>query len=413
MHSERNKNKTCILELEKVDIKKLILIGLIAQTGCVTEYLPELREREILITVEGIITDLPGTDTIRIYRSLPLWTKEPRQPIRHCDVWITDDTGNSDTLREVTIGTYVTDPSAFRGMPGRTYTLHFNTLESDGWHRYESIPMKMKPVPEIDSVYYEKEPGLISNVSVDGCRIYLDTHGQQDSCRYFRWEYVETWEFSLPFDVLNKTCWASASSERIMVENTSMLGKNSVSRFPLVKIDEPVEKLLRKYSILVKQYSLNEDEYRFWEKLQNSVSQVGGLYDIVPGTVTGNIYSLDNMYEKVAGYFSVSAVSMKRLFIKDNFQNHNQMYSNCVVDSAFYVFFPYPVDGYWWIRYDYTIPPPYIEYINQDQWGVTWWPIDEFPATTPPKRLITNKRWCADCTSKGSAIRPDFWDEDE
>lgn len=389
-----------------------ILPLVVSVSGCVTEYLPELREREIIITVEGIITDLPETDTIRIYRSLPLWTKEPRQPIRHCDVWITDDMGNSDTLREVTIGTYVTDPSVFRGMPGRTYTLHFNTLESDGWHRYESIPMKMNQVPDIDSIYYEKEPVLVSNFIIDGCRIYLDTHDPKDSSRYFRWEYVETWEFSIPYDVSNKTCWASTSSDRIMIKNTSMLEKNSVSRNPLVWIADPVEKLLRKYSILVKQYSLNEDEFHFWEKLQNSVSQTGGLYDIVPGTVTGNIYSLDNRYEKVAGYFSVSAVKSKRLFIKDKFINHNQMYSNCVVDSAFYVYFPPPTDAYWWIRYDYSIPSPYIELIDQDQWGLTWWPLNEFPYATPPKRMITNKRWCADCTSKGSVIRPDFWDED-
>jgi hypothetical protein len=67
------------------------------------------------------------------------------------------------------------------------------------------------------------------------------------------------------------------------------------------------------YSILVDQYSLNEDEYLYWEKLQSITEQVGGLYDIIPSPVPSNVYCVDDPNEKVLGYFSVSANTSKRL----------------------------------------------------------------------------------------------------
>ena len=93
----------------------------------------------------------------------------------------------------------------------------------------------MKPVPPIDSIYYEKM-NLQENADGDplreGCKIYLNTHDPENKSKFYRWEYTETWEFQLPYRSPNKICWISVNSDLINIKNTSALRKR-VDRYPL------------------------------------------------------------------------------------------------------------------------------------------------------------------------------------
>lgn len=67
----------------------------------------------------------------------------------------------------------------FRGIVGRYYTLHISVPEGNRMIKYESFPVEMKPVPPIDSLYYEKT--VISEKAedfdgIEGCQIYLGVH---------------------------------------------------------------------------------------------------------------------------------------------------------------------------------------------------------------------------------------------
>jgi hypothetical protein len=131
----------------------------------------------------------------------------------------------------------------------------------------------------------------------------------------------------------------------------------------------------------VNQYSLNEDEYLYWEKLQNISQQVGGLYDIIPSVVASNVYSLSDPNEKVLGYFSVSASSSRRIFIKERFSGVMSQYTNdaCIADTAF---------G------SEPIPASAWEIINNFR---------------PPYNVYTYNKGCADCTVRGTKTEPLFW----
>jgi len=60
-------------------------------------------------------------------------------------------------LNESTAGIYMTDSATFTGVVGRKYVLHFQTNKATPKHySYESVAIEMKPVPPIDSLYYEK-----------------------------------------------------------------------------------------------------------------------------------------------------------------------------------------------------------------------------------------------------------------
>lgn len=369
---------------------RLIILFLLFSVfkSCIVPYIPEPPENDELLVVEGLISDQHEVNTIKLSKSLPLWKNQNAKPLKGCKVWITDDLGQIDSLKETFVGTYITDSATFQGIIGRKYTLHIITNAAYGNLKYESFPMELKPVPPIDRIYYEKKVYMYDPRPVEGCQIYLDTHDPANSCNFYRWKYSETWEFHLPFNVKYKVCWLSGNSNEIFIKNTSALAEDRIIGFPLNSIPNPIDKLSVKYSILVKQYSLNEDEYLYWERLKNTLDQVGGLYDLIPAIIPNNIYCVENPNEKILGYFSVSAVSSRRAFIKDNFAGLNVQYVDCVSDTI-YGTNPIPgLDGTVWVIIDHS-----------DQ--------------TPPSRIVTYSRGCADCRVRGTNIKPVFWDDDK
>jgi hypothetical protein len=369
----------------------ILFLFILLLNGCIVQFIPETGEDQDLLVVEGLITDQPGPNTIRLSKSLPLGVKNAAKPLEGCIVTISDDLGNYYSLNETVAGTYVTNPTNFQGIIGRWYTLHINTSTDNNNLNYQSFPMEMKPVPPIDSIFYEKEVIKESDEfspAVEVCQIYLNTHDPENSCKFYRWEYSETWEFRLPFPVLNNTCWISNNSDKINIKTTAAFKEDRINRYPLNYISNLTDRLRVKYSILVNQYSLNEDEYVYWEKLQNIAEQVGGLYDITPALIPSNIWCVEDPNEKVLGYFSVSANSSKRIFIKDNFSGVINLYNQCIGDTIFDRG-PIPnLNTSCWVLIDHSFPPPFY-------------------------KVITFSKGCADCSVRGTTIEPVFWRDDK
>jgi hypothetical protein len=138
--------------------------------------------------------------------------------------------------------------------------------------------------------------------------------------------------------------------------------------------------------LIVKQYSLNEEEYLYWERLKNTIDQVGGLYDMVPTVIPNNLFCLVHPDEKILGYFSVFAVKTKRIFIKDTFAGFDVQYMNCASDT---------------IMGTSAIPG-----LNTSVWVLV-----DHSNQVPPVRFVTYERRCADCTTRGTNIKPSFWDD--
>ena len=357
--------------------------------SCIESFIPETNEDMELLVVEGMITNVREENAIKLSRSLPLGRKKVIKPIKGALVKIIDDNGREVTLTEKVTGTYVTNPSAFTGKVGRKYKLYIDTKTSwiSGSHLYESGFVEMKPVPPIDSVYYEKVFISYSEAldrTVEGCQIYLNTGDITDQCRFYRWDYAETWEFRIPFNVPNQRCWITENSKKIDIKSTALLQVNKILDYPLLYITNETDRLDRKYSILVNQYSLTEDEYYYWEKLKNISQNVGSLYDIIPANVNSNIVCTQDPSQKVLGYFSVSAKSSKRLFIDEYFSGQQNFYSMCIKDT---IWGAGPIQGL----------------------GVYLWVLDDQSQSRPPFRVMTELKSCADCTTRGTTTKPLFW----
>jgi hypothetical protein len=371
----------------------IIALFILLPGGCITSFIPETNENSELLVIEGLITDEPGPYEVKVSMTMPLGKLSSPEPVPWCLVSITDDDGNKQILHEVTAGHYRTAPS-FIGVAGKKYILEVTVPPdySNGCSVFRSDQMELLPVPPIDSVYFERR--LLKerqewSPKKEGAEVFLDTHDPTGRCNFYRWDYIETWEFHLPYPVPNDVCWVTEHSDEVNIKNISALEEKRIMRFPLEFISNETDRLKVKYSVLVNQYALNMEEFTFWEEMKNINDNVGSLYDVIPSSVGSNIYCVDDPTKKVLGYFSVSGKSSKRLFIDEDFMGIINPYSRNVCEpDTIWGNVVIPGLGIWvWMLEDHLNPYGY--------------------------RVITNHRECADCTLRGTNIEPDFWRDDK
>lgn len=182
--------------------------------------------------------------------------------------------------------------------------------------------MAGKATPPIDSVVWRAG----HNETV----IQVNTHDDTSLTRYYKWDYVETYEYDAAhfsqYEIVNLvpvprkpdeyvfTCWKTIASEKIFVNSTVQLRGDVVHDFPLTAIPAGSVKLSKKYSILVKQRALSEEEFSFYDQLQKVTEGIGGIFDPQPSQLPGNIHSVNNGADAL-GYFSVGNSTSLRMFI--------------------------------------------------------------------------------------------------
>jgi hypothetical protein len=373
-------------------IKLIALIFVLSMTfGCVKDFSPVTNEYSDALIIEGLISDQPAGSYVKLSVTYPLWKRIAPKPVSGCTITFSDDSGNLFTLKETSkYGVYIPDYSDFRGVTGRVYTLRVKMSKEFGYITYESEPARMIPVPTIDSLYYQKKIIPDSRPTAEGCDIFLDTYYLEKECRFFKWEYIETWEYRLPFECIDKVCWTSANSDDISIKNTTGVSGGIIKKQPVFSITNPVGRLNYKYSVLVRQYSMNEKEFLYWDRIKNLSDQTGGLYDIIPSDIPNNLYCVEDSLRKILGYFSVSAVSEKRLFINEKFQGATFSYNGCMGDTIM------------------TDHPDNVPGIN-----ISIWMLEDHTDEKPPYVICTRNTGCVFCEVSGTSIKPDFWDDDK
>jgi hypothetical protein len=395
-------------QIDRIAYSGSIFIFLLSMGSCISPVSPHLNadDSKPMLVVEGQITDQEGPFSVRLTTTGPVSKYYTPKPVINADVRIIDDQGNSFQLNGNSSGFYETEEKNLKGIPGNKYTLTVTTIE-DGL-QYTSMPVLMQEVPDIDSVYFKQvtKPMVINGLTyeADWLNILLDTHDATGNTKYWRWEFEETWEINLSSDFIQvhpsaiyperfdwrmadsvdnkKRCWVTRPSATIHVTSTVNDPVNEVKGFVVQSLGPGESMLYMRYSILVKQYSLDQDLYNFFDHLRDVNENSGGIYSKIPFPVVGNI-TCCNGTAKVLGYFSASSVREKRIFIKRSEHTVRAINAN----SGCYYF-------------DYSDRTAEKKYI----FGYYYIPGNMFP--TP---IYTFRQSCADCTLAGTNVKPSFW----
>jgi hypothetical protein len=366
--------------------------------SCIIPYEPVIENKNISkYVVSGQVNDNDEIQTVSVSNGSPI--NDPEYiPVSGCYIRIFDDKGNQFEMQEAEPGNYHTRIDKSYLIPGSSFKVEI--LTPNGIN-IESDFDKMSECPEIDTIYFVRKE-YIENPSgriMQGLQFYVDLDARNLTNHFFRWEAIETWEYHVPYarqwyydgvihhisppDSSLMVCWSTQAVKNIFTLSTENLVENRYSMLPLHFVDNYSPRLVYGYSLLINQFSLSDAAFSYWDQLRINSFEQGGLYEKQPLSIAGNLHNNTDPDQEVLGFFGVSSVKSRRIFVSpiDDFEFHPIIY--CRPESLAH-------GGLRAIR-----PSQYPAFLDGN--AVTYY-------------LVKLDHYCVDCTSMGgTTIKPDFW----
>ncbi|KAA5824768.1 DUF4249 domain-containing protein [Algibacter amylolyticus] len=306
--------------------RSILLLVLLSISFCCTEPFPLVTESfEDVLVVEATITDEYKRQEIKLSRTYLLESETPVFE-SNANVRIEDSNNNIYNFSETGNGLYLSN-SAFQAVPNVAYKLVISTTDGKEYiSNSEFLPSKA----EMENLYAE----LVNLNGEIGVQVYVDTNDNLGDANFFRYEYEETYKIVAPYyknldaiviadefielvprDPGEEVCYSSNSSSEIILTSVSGLAENRISKFPVRFISMNSPTLRERYSILVRQYVQSADANTFYKVLKKLNSDGESAFvGNQPGFIQGNIFSSQNVSDKVIGFFDLSSVSSKRIY---------------------------------------------------------------------------------------------------
>ena len=329
--------------------------------ACITPLDTDPSDFDDYIVVQGFITDDFGPHRIRISRVAQFSGVEDAGEIKieDAEVCITDNTGESVTLRRISgqrkfllgnnnppcftsvdFSPFTTDyltPETFRGRVGNVYTLEI--VASDG-KVYHSEPQTIRATPPIDTVLVEfrELPSLNPSVPGSGIEIFSSWQDPPEEDNFYFWRLNGTYRIHTPDrsgpgrccrydprDGLSEICWIverNLRGNRLSFSDQMTNGERVTLPVGLIEDDglrfnSALLSAERKYYVEVEQYMITEEDFEFIDRISTLGSINGEVFDPPPLSITrnGNIFNVEDPDEVVIGRFGAYSVQKKGVFV--------------------------------------------------------------------------------------------------
>ncbi|MCB2196683.1 MAG: DUF4249 domain-containing protein [Bacteroidetes bacterium] len=328
-------------------INVYIILLLIPFIGCKEEFTIKNESYQQNLVINGTISNEDGPYTIKISKSAPV-NEFTEIPVQGCTVLIYEKSGtteNYEELTEIEPGVYQTAVGGMQGKIGNSYSLSVITPEGQ---EYITDYQEIKEPVEIESIDYEL---LVKDhedytYGLPGYQFYITSKEATTKDNYFLWQLTETYEYQNDYKVTDYflgygtvligdsvvfeeerndtllqffnekvyTCWKTQPVNYIYTGKTDNLATPQIIKQPLEFITTETKKLSIRYSLLVKQLTISEQAFYYWQKLEEQSSNDNFLVASQPYSIIGNIRNANNEDDLVFGYFTVSSVYEKRVF---------------------------------------------------------------------------------------------------
>jgi Domain of unknown function (DUF4249) len=290
---------------------------------------PVIEGNNHFLAVDGYIQMGNNVSTsFTISRSLNLNDTIPNIPELNAQVAIQSSNGSSYPLSDfASNGTYLSFPLTLD--PTMKYQLAITS--SDG-NKYISDFVTPEPAPPIDSVTWELvyDPLTLQNA----VNVYVNAHDVNNKTHYYRWDFLETFKhlsvfdtpwgeangLIFPLDTSNFThvCWSTVHSTNILLGSSIALSQDVISHILIANYQQNDPRMDIGNSILVRQYPLTAEAYNYWLTVQKNSQSLGGLFDLQPAQIAGNLHCTTNPKNPALGYVSASSEQEQRIYISNH-----------------------------------------------------------------------------------------------
>jgi hypothetical protein len=275
------------------------------------------------LVVNGVIS-IGAPSEIKLSRTVNITDTIKTVPEKGATLFIESSEGSIYSFNEEDSGRYTSssNPNSFN----EQYRLKIQTADGK---EYMSEFVQAKQAPPIDSIEWEQHEQDDRDIF-----FYVNTRDPSGQSRYYRWEYEETVAYTSQFESyadyidgqivflepeqMRYNCWTYFYSTAILLGSTINLSQDVISHAFINRVINDNSKISERYSILVKQYVLTAEGYKYWQLLKQNSEQTGNLFDPQPSQLFGNIHCVTVPDEPVLGFLSATSISQKRIFIRWN-----------------------------------------------------------------------------------------------
>jgi len=334
----------------------IIVVSFFVLDGCIDPFSIHLNNSQEAIIVEGMITDQPGPYLVKIYKASALDDQISEiNWIKGSSVWMYDDQGSEEKLTEVSDGNYKTSVSGISGVIGRTYHIK---IQTDEGNIYESVPEKLLPVGDIDSLYFSfeqnEDPTNTDYLTTkNGFNVYVDSQVTPEQQGLVRWRWNGTFEITTTPERQTKTvgsagggvttipdppscsgwiytkrdglkqvseckccdCWVEQYNDYPLLSDKRFINNNKIKSYKVAFITANRRFFFKKYHLEVEQMSTSQNVYDFWTRVQLQKQNGSDLFQTPAPQTSGNIKAVSTSATQALGYFAASSVKKKSVFI--------------------------------------------------------------------------------------------------
>ena len=264
---------------------KWILIFLIYSSffSCQEPYYPEnLDDKEQVIVVDGMISNLPGPYEVKLTWASP-YGKSHNIFIQGATVVISDDEGNEEILQEERFGTYKTSPDGLIGIVGRTYKV--TIILPDG-SIYVSTPVMMDNAPVISDIgvaigkEYNIERNYSGKVLVEeqiGVNVFVDIDTDTNTFKFYRFDIRYFKKISSPqgrrIELWNMDEYPNLRSAQHL-DSAYIIHQHNIGFFPY-------ENYVLYWVARIKTLCIDQEAYNYYESMNDQLHAREYIFDPV------------------------------------------------------------------------------------------------------------------------------------
>jgi hypothetical protein len=275
----------------------------------------------------------------------------------------------------------------------------------------------------------------------EGIGFFINTKSAEAGSAYHRYTFEETFKVVAPLwnpqdfvlsdynpcadpvtytlELANRNqqeqvCYRTQASQDVLLSSTQGLAEGILSDYKFHFIPKDDFKIAHRYSLEILQQTISLDAFLFYQNLRNFSQQENVFSQIQPGLLQGNLISSAGSGDLVIGYFTVSALIKKRIFLnyEDFFPGEPEppFVVPCILKSS-----PeshasrcpeVPVQGGGTL-----CPLSIIELLDLGDIIRYAGPYQDDMNSICPGPYAYVPRVCGDCTVLGTNIAPAFWQD--
>lgn len=302
---------------------RYLIIASFVLFSCRQVYDPDVEADITVITVEGVLTDIPGQTFVKISKTVPYDSANKVNPVKGALVSIIDDQGTINPLFEVEPGTYL-EPS-LAAVEGRSYYLRVETDKNFYQSSLQEVPESFKQ----DTIYLENVVkkvltpnfyGKLVEYDIEGIETFIDINSNDvifPKCKYdvsvtVLYSYTVMGGQPVTFygwGTFNPNKTVNLTSSKFEKSN-GIISKHSIGFFSK-NVHSYVDQefaVINGFLIGINKYNISDQTHKYYQEIVNQLEVKGRIFDPMPAQLHGNIKCINDSEKLAFGYFEVSTL---------------------------------------------------------------------------------------------------------